>query len=268
MSAEWLLFQTFAQTQENTREITTLQTQINAIVSPVGAITMFAGTILPAGWKLCDGSPLDIPSYPELFGVIGATYGGDGTTTFQLPNLITRFPIGADKSGLFPLGTLQGTDSITLGLDNMPPHTHDVKGTTENGTAQITSVDNGHTHSINVPTNNMNSYQDVGSQAYAKDYAITNTSTATSTIPEKPDYISSTDSGHAHTFGATSDSTGGNPDGSTQAFKIYPPFLSINFIICYTSTPPKSITATPVDPPKEVVVPADPPVEEVPVVVP
>lgn len=67
---------------------------------PVGAVTPFAGNTVPEGWLLCDGSAISRTDYDELFSVIGTSYGrGDGSTTFNLPNLVDKFVEGGSTSG-------------------------------------------------------------------------------------------------------------------------------------------------------------------------
>ena len=64
--------------------------------TPVGSINLYAGSTAPTGWLICDGSAVSRTTYANLFSVIGTTYGtGDGSTTFNLPNLKRRFPLGA-----------------------------------------------------------------------------------------------------------------------------------------------------------------------------
>ncbi len=99
--------------------------------SQLGEIGMFAGTFAPDGWLSVNGQTLAIASFPDLFSAIGTTYGGDGTTTFQLPNLIGRTPIGAGAApGLSPrtLGQIVGADTVQLTVNNLPPDAHSLPG--------------------------------------------------------------------------------------------------------------------------------------------
>ena len=88
----------------------------------VGEIKMFGGNFAPVGWMFCDGSPLQISQYDVLFNLIGTTYGGDGQTTFNLPDLRGRLPI--HKSGSFPIGMSSGVETVTLNTNQMPAHPH------------------------------------------------------------------------------------------------------------------------------------------------
>ena len=93
----------------------------------VGEVRLFVGPYPPAGWNVCDGSALGVSAYPALFALIGTTYGGDGVTTFKLPDLRGRLPIGMGAgTGLsaHTLGTNGGAETVTLVTANTPAHTH------------------------------------------------------------------------------------------------------------------------------------------------
>jgi microcystin-dependent protein len=94
----------------------------------IGEIRMFGGTFAPAGWLFCDGSVLAISEYDTLFNLIGTTYGGDGQSTFQLPDLRGRVPIhwGTDSStgSSFQIGQAAGTETVTLTTQQIPQHNH------------------------------------------------------------------------------------------------------------------------------------------------
>lgn len=98
---------------------------------PVGTVLPFAGSTAPPGYALCNGSVLSRTTNASLFAVIGTTYGaGDGSTTFTLPNLAGRFPIGAGPSpGLTTrtIGSTGGTETHTLTVAQIPPHSHTVR---------------------------------------------------------------------------------------------------------------------------------------------
>lgn len=84
---------------------------------------MFGGTFAPLGWADCDGQVLPIAQHTALFSLIGATYGGDGQTTFALPDLRSRVPIGMHGGNL---GALAGTETVTLTPAMIPTHSHPV----------------------------------------------------------------------------------------------------------------------------------------------
>ncbi|GGB48599.1 phage tail protein [Deinococcus soli (ex Cha et al. 2016)] len=93
----------------------------------VGEIRIFAGNFAPYGWAFCNGQILPISQNTALFSLLGTTYGGNGTTTFALPNLQGRAPIHwGTGPGLTPrsLGESSGTAAVTLLSTQMPVHTH------------------------------------------------------------------------------------------------------------------------------------------------
>tara|TARA_A100000171_G_scaffold36126_1_gene34790 strand:+ start:2479 stop:3093 length:615 start_codon:yes stop_codon:yes gene_type:complete len=93
----------------------------------LGEITMFAGNFAPRGWAFCDGRLLAISQYSALFSILGTTYGGDGRTTFALPDLRGRVPIQQGSApGLsnYQLGQKGGSEQVTITLQNLPSHNH------------------------------------------------------------------------------------------------------------------------------------------------
>ncbi len=98
----------------------------------VGEIRMFAGNFAPAGWMFCEGQLLPISQYETLFNLIGTTYGGDGQSTFALPDLRGRIPLHFGNG--FTLAESGGVESVTLTVSQIPAHTHAFLGTTSFGT--------------------------------------------------------------------------------------------------------------------------------------
>jgi microcystin-dependent protein len=88
----------------------------------VGEIRIFAGNFAPVGWMFCQGQLLPIGEYDVLYNLIGTTYGGNGQTTFQLPDLRGRLPI--HQGGGFTLGQLAGVETVTLNTQQIPAHSH------------------------------------------------------------------------------------------------------------------------------------------------
>jgi microcystin-dependent protein len=88
----------------------------------VGEIRMFAGNFAPAGWMFCEGQLLPISENETLFQLIGTTYGGDGESTFALPDLRGRIPIHQGNG--FVLAETGGAEEITLTVSQIPAHTH------------------------------------------------------------------------------------------------------------------------------------------------
>ena len=94
----------------------------------VGEIRMFAGNFAPAGWMFCEGQLLPISENETLFQLIGTTYGGDGQSTFALPDLRGRIPIHQGNG--FILAETGGAEEITLTINQIPSHTHAFLATT------------------------------------------------------------------------------------------------------------------------------------------
>lgn len=93
----------------------------------VGEIRMFAGNFAPNGWMFCEGQTLPISENEVLFQLIGTTYGGDGQSTFNLPNLASRVPIhmGTGPDGTtYQLGEMAGVEEVTLTVQQIPSHSH------------------------------------------------------------------------------------------------------------------------------------------------
>jgi microcystin-dependent protein len=97
----------------------------------VGEIRMFAGNFAPAGWMFCDGQLLPISEYETLFNLIGTTYGGDGQSTFALPDMRGRLPIHFGNG--FVMAETGGAEEITLNVQQIPIHSHPVIASGNNG---------------------------------------------------------------------------------------------------------------------------------------
>lgn len=103
----------------------------------VGQIMMFAGNYAPSGYAFCNGQTMSISQNQALFALLGTAYGGNGTTTFQLPNLQSRLPVAQGTgAGLSPyiLGQAAGVDTVTITPQSMPNHTHTLNATKTPGT--------------------------------------------------------------------------------------------------------------------------------------
>jgi microcystin-dependent protein len=127
----------------------------------IGYTTLFAGNFAPKNWAMCQGQIINIASNTALFSILGTVYGGNGTTTFGLPNLQGRAVVGVGTGpGLsqYSLGQNGGTESISVSLNQMPMHVHPVTYTTTLGagtnatasspSAATYSADNG---GVNLP---------------------------------------------------------------------------------------------------------------------
>jgi microcystin-dependent protein len=104
----------------------------------VGEIRMFGGNFAPAGWMFCEGQLLPISEFETLFNLIGTTYGGDGQSTFALPDLRGRLPM--HQGGGFTLAETGGAEEVTITVNTMPSHTHALLGS--NNTANSNSPTN------------------------------------------------------------------------------------------------------------------------------
>ncbi len=157
----------------------------------VGEIRMFAGNFAPAGWMFCEGQLLPISENETLFQLIGTTYGGDGESTFALPDLRGRLPIHMGNG--FILAETGGAEEITLTVNQIPTHNHPI----------LASNDPANSPS---PANALFSSTAVGQKVY---------STATPTVVLPP---------------AVMNVTGGN-QGGTQPHTNFQPYLCVHFII-------------------------------------
>jgi microcystin-dependent protein len=189
-----------------------LQNQINALaerpdkMTPTGSILIFAGSVPPTNWLFCDGSSKSSITYPELYAVLGTTYGGaDGN--FNLPNLVERFVKGATTLTL----ATTGGGTITVGADNLPSHSHGLT----NGTAIVTSTAGDHTHSLPNLIQQNNGGAGWGNTSNFIGSAVTETG------PNSSYTITSTISG------STNESTA----PTTPNIPVVPSFLALHYII-------------------------------------
>ncbi len=105
----------------------------------LGEIRMFGGNFAPRGWEFCNGQLVSIANYDALFVLIGTIYGGDGVTTFALPDLRSRIPVHrgtfVPTNTPYTLGQKAGTESQTLTTGSMPAHTHTMSAATTAATS-------------------------------------------------------------------------------------------------------------------------------------
>ena len=117
-------------TNLQTTSKTNLVTAINELIQPAGTIIAYAGSTAPDGYMLCDGSAVSRSIYSRLFTAIGTTYGtGDGSTTFNVPNLKGKVVVGynSSDSDFNSLGNTGGEKTHTLTVDEIPSHDHDIR---------------------------------------------------------------------------------------------------------------------------------------------
>ena len=158
----------------------------------LGEIRMFAGNFAPTGWAFCQGQLLPIAQNQALFSLLGTTYGGDGRTSFALPDLRGRVPVGFGQGpGLSNrvIGEQFGSELVTLNINQMPSHNHTVNAVTTEGNQ-------------NLPTNSL----PANTKTLDKEYSNANANT-------------------------TMKATMVNPTGGSQPFGVSQPSLGVNFII-------------------------------------
>ena len=206
----------------NSSAVTTSLDYKMRINNPVGEITMWGTNTAPTGWLICDGVPANRSTYSALHTLMqaaGYPYGaGDGSTTFGIPNLLGKFPVGKDASAEFDvLGETGGGKTNALGVSNLPAHDHTASSSSSSSSSSSTSLTNG---SSVVVTGTGNAYLLNGAQGlsiYGPYNAVamsasttTTTSTSTST---------------------TVNTSGGNGTATGDTFNILPPYFALNFII-------------------------------------
>ncbi|SFH48201.1 phage tail protein [Pseudomonas sp. NFACC45] len=181
----------------------------------IGTIQSFAFDFAPRGWALCNGQTLALSQYQTLFALIGVTYGGNGQTSFMLPNLQGRLPMGMGTGiGLSPrdIGTVSGTESVTATQANLPAHTHALTGITAATTLQLA---NPASNPVNTPTAT-NSF--IGTSGTGPGSAAIY-SDQIGASPVSLQGVTTTVSGTV------------SPAGNGQPMEIMNPFLAINFSI-------------------------------------
>lgn len=207
--------------------------QMNALEGatvPTGGITMYGAGSAPTGWLLCDGTAVSRTTYAALFAVISTTYGvGNGTTTFNLPNLKGRVPVGKDSadSAFDVLGETGGAKTHTLTTSEMPSHTHTGPSHTHSETSHTHSIAHTHTNEIRNAvglsfSNGTTNLYDYGGTATAAAYGTSTATTSQST--ETSGFGSGGTTGSGGT-GATGSAGSGSAHNNLQ------PYIVLNFII-------------------------------------
>jgi len=169
----------------------------------IGQIILFAGNFAPRNWAFCQGQILSIAQNTALFSILGTTYGGNGQTTFGLPDLQGRVPVGTGSGpGLstWALGQQEGVESVSLTINQMPMHNHNIMVSNNNASSPAAT--------------NPNNYLAVSTGSYGGDPVVVN--------------IYNTDTNPTDILGAKTISISG---GSVPHQNIQPS-LGLNYIIC------------------------------------
>lgn len=125
----------------------------------LGEIRLFGFGTVPSGWARCDGQVLQINTNQALYSILGATYGGNGSSTFALPDLRGRVPVHVSSS--ITRGQKAGEEAHVLTTNEMPTHTHIVNGSSESATLKVATGNvwgksTNNIYSVDQPNTNMN----------------------------------------------------------------------------------------------------------------
>jgi microcystin-dependent protein len=108
------------------------------MVTPyLGEVRPLSFNFAPKGWAQCNGQTLSITQNQALFALLGTTYGGNGTTNFQLPNLQSRVPVHRSTDGTYIQGATGGAEQVTILTGSMPQHNHAFVGTTATASTRV-----------------------------------------------------------------------------------------------------------------------------------
>jgi len=189
----------------------------------IGEIKMFAGNFAPKGYAFCNGQLMSIAQYSAIFSLLGTTYGGNGQTTFALPNLQGRVPVHQGTGpGLSPvaLGEIGGTQSVTLTQAQLPAHLHTATfaGTLTPPTPVVPCASADAT--LSDPNGNVLAQISAGRGAYTNLYAPPSAATPGASL-----------GGITLTGGAIAGSVTVGLAGSSQPLPTLPPYLGVSFII-------------------------------------
>lgn len=168
----------------------------------LGEIKMISGNVVPSGWLLCDGSLLNISQNAALYNILSTTYGGNGITTFALPDFRGRTPVGKSNTNVY--GQKGGTETIVITSDNIPIHNHTVDylyNDNYSGTKNIPAAED----RIASPVIAVNNY------SRRIIFGFNNE------VPDTP---------------LTIDSTGSAGVPSPEGASVMQPYIAVNYIIC------------------------------------
>lgn len=179
----------------------------------MGIIKLFAGNYAPQNYLMCDGSLLPISQFSALFSLLGTSYGGNGTTTFALPDLRGQVPVGAGQSKTgtsYILGQVSGTENVTITVPNLPAHTHNGSVVVNNTNSTLNAPVAGAALGVPGALSGRDFVASLGYVNAAPNVALSNASVVTT------------------------------PTGSNIPVNNMQPYLALNYIICvYGVYPPR-----------------------------
>jgi microcystin-dependent protein len=193
---------------------------MNQTESYIGEIKLFAGNFAPVGWMFCEGQPLQMQEYAALYSILGNTYyGGDGRTTFALPDLRGRVPVGLANN--IQRGKQFGTGTRTLSLINLPPHVHAIPNSgSTTATGDLAVYEGTADTSTASDAKSLATEGSSGSGRTAVTVSMLSTKEPTGLIANAVGNITA----------AVPPQT--SPTGQGESFEIYQPSLGLNYIIC------------------------------------
>lgn len=201
---------------------------------PAGTINQTARETAPTGWLLCHGQSVSRTEYSTLFNAIGTVYGsGDGSTTFSIPNMQGRIPVGKDSATFSTLGSTGGAESVTLQTTQIPSHTH--TGTTGGHSAD-------HNHGFSGTTAGVGDHQHIVYAYKDKDdlnFTGNSNRLQGSDAVTPYDQLTSGAGAHSHTFSGTTGGTSGNhthdftsnATGGGGSHTNLQPYIVVNYMI-------------------------------------
>lgn len=219
---------TSAKIADGTIVLADLAAALQEFLVPIGSINAWSTNTAPTGWQLCDGTAVSRTTYAALFAVIGETYGaGDGSTTFNLPNLKGRVIVGRDSSQteFDTLAETGGAKTVTLSSSEIPSHTHTIShdhGTHSHSASLVIDAAGSHNHTLTVTSGGLTAAS--GTAAVG----ITNESLNTTGTAGTHNHSSTLTIAASTSIAFTGNS---GPTGGGGAHNNLQPYIVLNYII-------------------------------------